>query len=954
MAVDNITVNLETPVSQEWVENPDAGGTPFLNAQGDGNYLTTGSSGDTHGDFSFDSLPQSPAGINSANLYIYCDPGSEYINIDVWDDDAATWVNTAAQVSGAGDSLHGPYDISAELDTPNNVANAMVRINSKNNGKWGGSQSADYLYITIDYEVGGQSYYATPDDFMTLSDNQYKSQSTLYDESATVSEFIAKSVTRLFSEITTIADFWNYSQYAAYYEDAFNALSLSEYSFHDMFQSVYTTLTTTIYDSKSLTFPLIESTSLSGYITQGLQWLLAESTTIVDDKAFGITTSVLDTLTTVSYLDTITQFYRSLQETITLQDFIATSISQLLDVIEAIDLGDYLNYISSWYRTLAEDVTVADSIVKAVQVLAEQAMDMEDFWAYTISAFYSEDLYDPIVIADYIIKAFYQYVPASLSLASYMSKYALSTVYESLAHTDYLDYVSTWERFPYEPISLLDYIIPGLSGQLTQGLTDTISLIHYLTYESSWYNAILESTSLFSERISTYFKDLTDTTGLLDYTYSTVGQVSTDALTLGEYITKSADIYTYQSLTLLDYVSTSTYGQLFEDVFQAIITTDYVTYKSTFARVLYDAVSLIDYIIPQLTGELTQALIDTISLTHYLTYSSMWYSVLQETTTLLDIHVIDYFKNLIDTAIISEYIYSATSIINTEAMDVIDYAFNSITQHILQSISLLDYVDTLLAQFLTEGITQGINIGDYITSQASLSRILSLAITLADTIITSVTAEGLIDLFDAIAFNDLISIFSGTRLSQLVIDSLHIWEGLGGIWDVYERSESLTITFYLTHLTQWYHGYIEAIDIEHYFTYAASYLRTIPELLSIPDIIDRQVNFVRVIHLDLPFDDIVITAQGMIRSLFQSLTIQDPYLRGIFLTLLQLVDTLSISDFLEQMIPFILKYVTVYLQDTTAMIYLKKTTGTLYTKGLTATMFIKRIAIAIYSKLRQR
>lgn len=148
-------VNSYNELIVDWVK---VGSPPYLSTQNEPtDYGYSSAKNEVWSEFSFADLGGSPI-INSVNISVYSDCGSEKIRVWIWDSGISSWVNVG-DLSGSGWSWR-TLDISGTLTTYSEVNNAKIYFESRAIGGWGGSVSVDCARLGVDYSVPPTYYYA--------------------------------------------------------------------------------------------------------------------------------------------------------------------------------------------------------------------------------------------------------------------------------------------------------------------------------------------------------------------------------------------------------------------------------------------------------------------------------------------------------------------------------------------------------------------------------------------------------------------------------------------------------------------------------------------------------------------------------------------------------------------------------------------------------------------------
>jgi len=167
-AVDEwLYVHTDDNTGTAWNE---VGTTPFVDAQDEPtNYGWIDSSNKNWGNFEVDDTTGTGT-VNSVNLTVYVDSGSERINFWVYDLSATVFVEVGFDAGSAG-YHYVTIDLISWITTVAEIDAIEIYFRSKNQGGWGGQVEADYAAIGVNVDIaGGTDYDAFIYDSMTFDE----------------------------------------------------------------------------------------------------------------------------------------------------------------------------------------------------------------------------------------------------------------------------------------------------------------------------------------------------------------------------------------------------------------------------------------------------------------------------------------------------------------------------------------------------------------------------------------------------------------------------------------------------------------------------------------------------------------------------------------------------------------------------------------------------------------
>lgn len=468
-----------------------------------------------------------------------------------------------------------------------------------------------------------------------------------------------------------------------------------------------------------------------------------------------------------------------------------------------------------------------------------------------------------------------RYVDLRESEGSGYSCYGLTTQTDGVGVVEvynptYVDANPIWYRYS-------GYFNVGEEGgeSLSESLADTITTQDSMLTKSSWYNTYFDSTSIAEYVVKSASHLLADALDIEDFWNSSLfGELTQslfDAVTLTEYIVNSMTTYTLQSLTMVDTRISSysmdkidtatlldtTLMSYLSTMVEAMNVSDYLVYLSTWYTTLVDSIGVNDYmakVIGILTTEtlnildyiasstvLTRLLFDPLSMA-FTQFSTMSKSLI-ETPGLQDfvIYVWDTYLSQYDSLNLLDYL--TTTIVRI--LDLIDTT--NITSYLrgmgiykvaVETLSLLDYIDTLAeAEFfrLLEDFT---TVSDYLTYEGTFVRTLVETITLLDLwtySITGLLTQALTDQMSLLFYHVYES-----QWERHLIDTQSLTGYLLSVWTTsYLVSETLTLLDFADTITSQLMSLFDPMSTSDFINTIWTATNTLTDTITLSDLFSK-------------------------------------------------------------------------------------------------------------------
>ncbi len=685
-----------------------------------------------------------------------------------------------------------------------------------------------------------------------------------------------------------------------------------------------------------------------------------------------------------------TEFYMALQsvfiDTISVVDFLTYLETNVLNMLQALNIGDYLDSTSTWER------------------LYYDALDITSLFS-TIGASYRDQL-ENVILSEYITKTYDMSRIDTLNIVDLFQLLPAITLLQTLDISDYLTYVSEWYRVQFQNVTMFSTLIPQLSGALVKGIAEAITLLDYYTTSSSFYRSLIDTLTVVDYLFSIISLLMSESTVIATEFYMGMRKLVTDTLDI-------TDILTYLEINVISLLQSLVMGDT--------ITLSYAWYS------IIEALTLFSDIDAQISGILTKILVEIVSLTDLLSYysgvqlrsfaeilstenvMSITWDIFKSKESLNITEYFDYYANFFrgwaESLSFIDYVSTfALGILQqliTQSLVLSDYTYKSIASYMIQPLTIIDYLITGAAEALFQLLVQPLVLSDYFTRAWTTFYPILLDVNITEYLSKAASTQFVQDLdlsyflqytsqfsrlpLETLALTDYyarniqsyIVLPQGMTIIDYVVNSMSIIRIQGmTISDLLSKSVGaslinlLTITEeYSLRISPYWTQSITLIDYilpsyEGFFAQAlyeimsltadmfktVSLYRTVGFALS--DYWDRQVDFTRVYTYDITLSGFLISAWSTSVEFVQGLIVSDPYLRVIFLTLLQMAESITILDSMSQMVPNVYKYLVLYMKDTTVDVFTRKMTATVYTRATAVALYIKRISQILYGKLR--
>jgi len=270
-----------------------------------------------------------------------------------------------------------------------------------------------------------------------------------------------------------------------------------------------------------------------------------------------------DVLSLPSYLDTVSQFYRSfsdvidvyttvgpiwtiyreLAETLSIPDVYDSIWSVIWQYIDTFSLVDYAYWISTWARLPVEPLAIGEYLYNSYRFITELLLNVEDFSTYEAQ--------------------FYRMRLETLTMTSaldYVGTFLREQVIQ-ISLVDDLDYLYTWTRVFIDTLLLLSDL--SRVSAFTKLYTEDLDLTIFLRYVSSTIRTldeVLDIVSYIDVMLNWYRIIVIESLDIfLDFTYTMSWvQGYLEQVGIAHYIYKTVNVPIIESLNHLDYLLTVT------------------------------------------------------------------------------------------------------------------------------------------------------------------------------------------------------------------------------------------------------------------------------------------------------------------------------------------------------------------------------------------------------------
>ena len=692
---------------------------------------------------------------------------------------------------------------------------------------------------------------------VALSDYILKAMSMDKIDTLTTLDFLSSTYGKYVIDTATISTYL----FSTFGQSVIEALDVIHYLTYlsQTYRTWLQTLTMPDFFQQAMTLLRVESTVLTDYMFNTIGLSKIDTLTLTDYIVLASSSLLFEAISLFSDVGIVWAAYHSLIEAITLTDYLDNVISLLIDIYQSVDISDYLTYVSDWTQSRLETITLSDYITHLMSFLLEQTINISDFVSYTsiitrsivetvVLVNYYMQLYalntvQSISITDYLTSVWTSYLTNIdvLNITDYLFNKALTVLFESVSTSEYLTYISAWFMDRSESVTLSDYLLnlPSIlltqavtlldflgtditTGLLQQSITEAIAIIDYILIgrfktitnaltlsDDGPFHGIGTNLDLslnvtdYFDIINVLYRTLVESLTTLDYLTQFVALINAETIIAIDSMTRDVSFYrTYvESMTLLSYLLQLPSILMIEST----TVTGYVDYISTWYRTWSEDLDIWSTLIPQLSGALQQTIGQIITVTDYLSRTATFY------------------RYLIDTPTVVDYMFSTMGMIMSESTNLIDYLTYGSSWYdvIVESITLFSDINALTSGALQELLTEAIGLVDIILNVSTSY-----------------------------------SIFSEVMSTRNL---------MGITWDVFNDKASLTVTDYLTYFTQWYRTDTGALSLVDYLTKTSSTL--LYQLVSLVDYIGTD-----------------LTTGLLTQSMIEVLTLVDNVFKGIFMS----------------------------------------------------------------------